>query len=85
MKKIIENDINTLKYGPESKTLSIFCEDSIVVKARVTFDSCIIQGVQITYWMDDENIEERISSIFSILFEEVIKTRELKRIKALKN
>ncbi|MFA5751053.1 MAG: hypothetical protein WCX79_04390 [Candidatus Paceibacterota bacterium] len=70
----------------EKKTLEVFCSDSIGVKARTTFDSCKIEGVQITYWQDDDNdIDERIDSVFDMLFDEVIKTRILSRKKEIKN
>ena len=61
----------------EDNTLSIFCFDSISVKARMTFDSSEVQGINITYWMDDaEDLEERVDAIFAALFEEVIKARK---------
>ena len=61
----------------EGGTLSINCFDSIEVRARVTFDSEIVEGFQVTYWQDDDNdVEQKIRSIFTLLFEEVIKTRE---------
>lgn len=69
MKAINSND------GSDGGTLSVFCVDSIGVKARVTFDSCITQGIQCTFWMDEEeNFEEKINSMFDILFEEMLKT-----------
>lgn len=85
MNKIIESE-------PKGETLSISCYDSVGVKARMTFDSEDIQGVgreksvHITYWMDDEeDIAKRVSSIFGILFDEVIKTRKLSRDRELEN
>ena len=67
------------------KTLSIFCSDSVGVKAKMTFDSCLVEGIQITYWQDDdEDMEARIESVFAMLFEEVIKTRNLSRNKVEK-
>ena len=56
--------------------LSVSCSDSIEVRARVTFDSCVVDGIQVTFWMDDiKNMEARVDKIFEILFEEVIKNR----------
>lgn len=61
----------------ENKTLSVFVHDLIDVRARVTFDSCMFEDIQVTYWFDDApDVEERINGMFDILFEEVIKTRE---------
>ncbi len=69
---MIEHNINS--NGP---TLSIVCADSIDVKARFTFDYEIFEGYQVTYWQDDdEDVEERINSIFGILFDEVLKNRK---------
>ena len=76
------NKNNELENETEGETLSIFCCDSVGVKARITFDSCLVEDVQITYWQDDdEDIEERIESVFAMLFEEVIKTRSLSQNK----
>ncbi len=63
--------------------LSVFCFDSIGVKARTTFDSCMVEGIQFTYWMDDEEVEERVNNMFDILFKEVIKTRGMNQEKLL--
>lgn len=66
--------------------LKILCIDTIVIKDKVTFDSCIIQGVQVTYWMDDvEDVEVRINTIFDIFFEDVLKTRNINQDKAVMN
>ena len=76
---------NGLEEETEGKTLSIFCSDSVGVKAKMTFDSCLVEGIQITYWQDDdEDMEARIESVFAMLFEEVIKTRNLSRNKVEK-
>lgn len=77
-----KNYANGLVEEIEGETLSVFCSDSVGVKAKMTFDSCLVEGVQITYWQDDdEDIEERIENVFAMLFEEVIKTRSLSRNK----
>ena len=77
------NEINKnyeLEKETEDETLSIFCSDSVGVKAKMTFDSSVVDGIQITYWQDDdEDMEERIESVFAMLFEEVIKTRNMSR------
>jgi hypothetical protein len=72
MEKINENNVNISDREP----LLIFCFDSVSVKDKVTFDSCMVQGVQVTYWMDDyEDLEEKVNGMFDILFEEVMKDR----------
>ena len=77
MKKINMNNTLGSSEKPEDNTLSISCFDSMSVKARMTFDSSEIQGINVTYWMDDaEDLEERVDAIFGTLFEEVIKARE---------
>lgn len=82
MNKIIENYVDEIEYEMEDNTLSIFCVDTVTIKDKMTFDSCTVDGVQVTYWQDDdEDIEKRIDSIFEMLFEEVIKTRNLCRNK----
>ncbi|HAS80894.1 MAG: hypothetical protein UR25_C0004G0008 [Candidatus Nomurabacteria bacterium GW2011_GWE1_32_28] len=82
MEEMNKNYVNRSEEETEGKTLSVFCSDSVGVKAKMTFDSCVVEGVQITYWQDDdEDMEERIESVFAMLFEEVIKTRSLSRNK----
>lgn len=82
-KAIITKFLNLIKKikqmeNSHNDLLKILCIDRIVIKDKVTFDSCIIQGVQVTYWMDDDiDIEERINTIFDILFEDVLKTRSI--------
>jgi hypothetical protein len=83
MKKI--NKIQEIVGESEKKTLEVFCSDSIGVKARTTFDSCEVEGIQITYWQDDDDIDERIDSLFDMFFDEVIKTRILSREKIIRN
>jgi len=74
MEKINQNYLGEL----ENKVLSVFCYDSIDIRARVTFDSCLVEDVQITYWMDDApDAKERINNMFDFLFEEVIKNRQI--------
>jgi len=78
MKNIDKDYVGGLKDGLDVGTLSVFCFDSVNVQARVTFDSRLVQDVQVTFWMEDTpDMELRINGIFDILFEEVIKTREL--------
>ncbi len=85
MEEMNKNYVNGLEEETEGKTLSIFCSDSVGVKAKMTFDSCLVEGIQITYWQDDdEDMEARIESVFAMLFEEVIKTRNLSRNKVEK-
>lgn len=59
--------------------LHIFCFDEVKLKDKTTFDACMIENVQVTYWAEDEeNIEERFAGMFDILFKEVIKNRDKK-------
>ncbi len=58
-------------------TLTISCFDTIEVKARVTFDAETVDGIQITYWMDDDrDIKDRVNKIFDYLFDEIFKVEE---------
>lgn len=59
-----------------SGDLLISVTDTVMVKARVTFDCEIFQGYQVTYWQDDDtDVIERVNSIFDLLFEEVLKQK----------
>ncbi len=71
-----QNDI-----GAE-KTLSIFCTDSIELRARVTFDAIEVGGVRVTYWQPEapDSVESILDDMFSILFEEVVKARKVKSL-----
>ncbi|OGI65172.1 hypothetical protein A3A95_04065 [Candidatus Nomurabacteria bacterium RIFCSPLOWO2_01_FULL_39_18] len=61
------------------KTLFVSCSDSLDVCARVTFDSCVVDGVQVTFWMEDsEDIDGKLDSIFDVLFKETIKNNYYK-------
>ena len=76
MKKINEDYANVSDRA-DGGILSIFCVDFLEVKNKVTFDSSVVQGMHVSYWMEDDNVEERINNAFDILFEEVIKTRNV--------
>ena len=68
------------------ETLLIFCFDSVGVKARVTFDSEIFQGMKVVYWMEEEGDTVRlVENIFDILFEEVLKTKKVIEMEEIKN
>ncbi|HEY4515884.1 MAG TPA: hypothetical protein VJH67_01700 [Candidatus Paceibacterota bacterium] len=72
MEKTDQNYMEGL--GPPVLSVSVF--DTMDMKDRVTFDSELVQGIQITYWPDDlEYVEEKVNSIFDIFFEEVLKNR----------
>lgn len=59
------------------ETLSIFCVDSVTVTDRLTFNSCLIQGVRMTYWQEEAtNPDKMLNDIFDILFEEVLVNRK---------
>ena len=62
----------------ENLTLSIFCTDTIAVEARMTFSEFLVPGLKITYWFEEaEDYQQRIDSIFDIIFDEVFKTKIL--------
>jgi hypothetical protein len=72
------DEIEVLKSGDEQNIppLSIFCVDSIEVKARVTFDGCEIDGFQLTNWPDElTDGDIGINSIFDVFFKDMIKSR----------
>ena len=72
MKEENKNNVDVSDGG----ILHVFCFDSINLKDRITFDSCMVDGIQVTFWTDDEGeARERVRSMFDILFEEVIKKR----------
>lgn len=73
-----------LENETEGKTLSVFCSDSVGVKDRTTFDSCVVDGIQFTFWMDDDkDVIERVNRMFDILFEEMVKDRGESETKAV--
>ena len=68
--------------GVGDEILSIFCVDSVGVKARVTFNSCVVDGMRLTYWQEEtEDPQQVIDDIFDLLFEEVERVREENRVK----
>lgn len=72
MKKETKNNIDVSDGG----ILHVFCFDSINLKDKTTFDSCAVKDIRVAYWAEDEeDIEERFSDMFDILFQEVIKNR----------
>ena len=73
-----------LENETEGDTLSVSCFDSIGVKDRTTFDSCVVDGIKFTFWMDDdEDATERVDRMFDILFEEMVKDMGKSDIKAV--
>lgn len=60
--------------------------DSVEAKVGVPLDSSVIQGVQVIFCMDDnKDIVERVNGAFDILFEEVMKDRDMNRGKIEKS
>ncbi len=61
--------------------------DTVDVCDKVTFYSYLFQGLHVTYWHEErEDEDERIAGMFKILFEEVLRRREIgKLIYCLKN
>lgn len=75
MKEKNKNDVDVSNGG----ILHIFCFDSVNLKDKTTFDSCMVEKINITFWDDDEeNNQERFKGMFDILFEEVMKNRDKK-------
>ncbi len=66
--------MNKINEKEENPTLSINVFDTLKIQAKMTFDTCFVDGIQFTYWMEDEDqIKERIDGIFDILFDEIIR------------
>ena len=85
MIKLEQNCNSELEIPQENSILVVDCLDNINVKARVTFDCEIFQGYYVTYWQDDDtDVIERVNSIFDLLFEEVLKTSEIKKVLVIK-
>ncbi len=60
--------------------LSIFCVDTLQIKARVTFDECTHRGVHITFWSEEtEESTKILDDVFDILFDEVMKMRRMEQ------
>jgi hypothetical protein len=58
-------------------TLFVFCVDSVGLKDKTTFDSEVVDGIQVTYWADDEgNVEEKLKEMFNILFQDMLKNKD---------
>lgn len=57
----------------DGDTLAIFCVDSLIMKDKTTFYALSADGVQLTYWFDDEidNKEERVNLTYDLLFDEL--------------
>jgi hypothetical protein len=58
----------------------------VETKTGVSFDSQMVKDVQVTFFMDDDkDIVERVNGAFDILFEEVMKDRDMNRGKVEKS
>ena len=69
-----------------NKTLPISTADSVESRAEVILDSQMVKDVSVTFFMDDDkDIVERVNGAFDILFEEVIKDRDMNRNKVEKS
>jgi len=63
--------------SPDGETLSVFCVENIGVRARVTFDSVENKKLKVAFWMeDDDELEEKLNGMFSILFDSMFKTKK---------
>ena len=60
-------------------TLSISCVDALSIKDKITFYAISLDGVQLTYWFDDEmgNTEERVNRAFDLLFDELVRVENM--------
>lgn len=73
--------INTINENVAPKILLVSCADSVGIVDKTTFDSCVIQGVQVTFWAEDEEgVEEGVNKMFDVLFAEVVKSRDKIRV-----
>ena len=70
--------------GENVGDLYISCFDSIEVIDRTTFDSCEVNGLQVTFWMED-NPEESVDKMFDLLFDSMIKSGNTKAVTILGN
>ena len=69
---MIEDKNNILNVQVEC--LHIACFDSVAVVDKTTFDSCVVGGLQVTFWMEEENTEEKVNKMFDLFFDELKKT-----------
>ena len=77
MTEIDKKDVNWPEEPVKNEFLEVSCIDILEVKARVTFDSEMFQGIQVTYWVEDETkLQERLEKTFDLLFDEVLKMIE---------
>ena len=51
--------------------LRVFCFDVLAVADRVSFVSCLLNGIRMTYWLENAPEEGLINKMFDILFREV--------------
>lgn len=73
--------INTTNENVTPKTLLVSCADSVSTIDKTTFDSCVIQGMRVTFWEgDEEDMRERVNKMFDVLFAEVVKSRDKIRV-----
>jgi hypothetical protein len=52
--------------------LRVFCFDALTITDRVSFVSCLLNGIRMTYWL--ENVQDEgnvLNKIFDVLFREV--------------
>lgn len=68
----------------EAECLQVSCFDSIEVTDRTTFDSCVVNGLQVTFWLEDD-AEERINKMFDLLFEGMINSGNTKAVSLFGN
>lgn len=67
--------IYTSKKSEGVQPLFISCVDSVSVIDKTTFDSCVVRGIHVTFWMEDEeDVVERTNRMFDALFNETEKS-----------
>lgn len=68
---------NLFEVSVDGGSLYVSCFDCVEVKDRTTFDSYAMNGIDVTFWMEDDvDIEARINGMFDTLFNEVVKARD---------
>jgi len=51
--------------------LRVFCFDALTITDRVSFVSCLLNGIRMTYWLESpQDGEGLINKMFDILFRE---------------
>lgn len=69
-----KNKLNVIKV----ESLYVSCFDFIQVVDKTTFDSCVVNGIDITFWWEENGDTQKIlNGMFDLLFEDVVKARKI--------